>query len=149
MNRRKILTLAGAGLMALAAGPAQAAPLDKYRWKRRLLLVFAPVKPHPNLVVQRRRLKEAAAGLKDREVTVVEVVQDSVFVDGNLAIELNAKNLRKQFDTTIIEFTVLLIGKDGEEKLRRDEPVQAADLFKTIDAMPMRQQEMRQRGQKT
>ncbi|WPZ34604.1 DUF4174 domain-containing protein [Thalassobaculum sp. OXR-137] len=143
------MTLAGAGLLALTAGPAEAAPLDKYRWKRRLLLVFAPVKPHPNLVVQRQRLKEAADGLKEREVTVIEVVQDSVFVDGKLAIELNAKNLRKQFDTTIVEFNVVLIGKDGAEKLRRDEAVQVSDLFKTIDSMPMRQQEMRQRGQKT
>ncbi len=149
MNRRKILTLAGAGLVALAARPAQAGLLDKYRWKRRLLLVFAPVKPHPKLVVQRQRLKDAAAGLKEREVTVIEVVQDSVFVDGKLAIELNAKNLRKEFDTTIVEFNVVLIGKDGGEKLRRDEAVQVEEVFKTIDAMPMRQQEMRQRGQKT
>ena len=149
MNRRKILTLAGAGLLTLTAGPAEAAPLDKYRWKRRLLLVFAPVKPHPSLVVQRQRLKDTAAGLKEREVTVIEVVQDSVFVDGKLAIELNAKSLRREFDTTIVEFTVVLIGKDGGEKLRRDAPVQTEELFRTIDAMPMRQQEMRQRGQKT
>lgn len=143
------MTLAGAGLLALTTPPAHAAPLDKYRWKRRLLLVFAPVKPHPSLVVQRKRLKEATAGLKEREVTVVEVVQDSVFVNGQLAIELNAKALRKNFDTTIVEFKVVLIGKDGGEKLRRSDPVQVDDLFKTIDAMPMRQQELRQRGQKT
>lgn len=141
--------LAGAGLLALAAKPTMAGGMDKYRWKRRVLLVFAPVKPHPNLVVQRRRLAEAATGLKEREVTVVEVVKDSVFVDGKLAIEMDAKALRKEFDTTIIEFTVLLIGKDGGEKVRRDEAITMDELFSTIDAMPMRQQEMRQRGQKT
>jgi hypothetical protein len=136
-------------MLALAAQPAQAAPLDKYRWKRRLLLVFAPVKPHPNLIVQRTRLKAAGDGLKDREVTVIEVVQDTVFIGGTPTIELNAKALRKKFNASIIEFTVVLIGKDGEEKLRRDEAIHAEDLFRTIDAMPMRQQEMRQRGQKT
>ena len=149
MNRRKILTLAGAGLLALTAGQAEAAPLDKYRWKRRLLMVFAPVKPHPSLVVQRKRLKEATEGLEERDVTVVEVVQDSVFIDGNLEIEIDAKAMRKEFDTTIIEFTVLLIGKDGGEKLREDEPITMDKLYDTIDAMPMRQQEIRQRGQKT
>lgn len=149
MHRRELLTLAGSGLLATVTKPALAGPLDKYQWKRRLLLVFAPVKPHPNLVVQRRRLQAAAEGLKDREITVIEVVQDSVFVDGRVAIELNAKALRKEFGASIIEFTAILIGKDGAEKLRRDEPLTADELFKRVDAMPMRQQEMRQRGQKT
>ncbi|MDF1792784.1 MAG: DUF4174 domain-containing protein [Thalassobaculaceae bacterium] len=143
------MALAGSGLLAMVATPASAGLLDKYRWKRRLLLVFAPVKPHPNLVVQRQRLKDATAGLKEREMTVVEVIQDSVFIDGKIAIEMNAKALRKEFGTSIIEFTVILIGKDGKESLRRDKALTADELFQTVDAMPVRQQEMRQRGQKT
>lgn len=149
MRRRDLLALAGSGLVLAAAGPARAGALDKYQWKRRLLLVFAPVKPHPNLVVQRQRLKEAADGLKEREITVIEVVQDTVFIGGTPSIEFNAKQLRKEYGVSIVEFTAVLIGKDGEEKLRRTEAVTVDELFETVDAMPMRQQEMRQRGQKT
>jgi hypothetical protein len=39
-------------------------------------------------------------------------------------------------------FTVVLVGKDTTEKLRQNEVLTAEALFETIDAMPMRQQEM-------
>ena len=150
MRRRELLTLAASGILATGAlaavaAPAQAGLLDRYRWKRRLVLVFAPVKPHPSLVVQRKWLKEAADGLAERDMTVVEVVQDWVYVNGQPTIELNAKALRQEFNASIIEFSVVLIGKDGGEKLRRDEPQTAARLFDVVDAMPMRRHEMRQR----
>jgi len=37
----------------------------------------------------------------------------------------------------------LLIGKDGGVKLKSDAPISNEKLFETIDAMPMRQREMR------
>lgn len=39
-------------------------------------------------------------------------------------------------------FTFILIGKDGGEKMRTDTVVSLAQLYKTIDAMPMRRSEM-------
>ena len=42
-------------------------------------------------------------------------------------------------------FEVLLIGKDGGVKLRRDKPVAAFEITALIDTMPMRQDEMRRR----
>ncbi|MCS4120976.1 hypothetical protein GGP45_001318 [Salinibacter ruber] len=41
-------------------------------------------------------------------------------------------------------FRVVLVGKDGTEKRREAEPVSARSVFDTIDAMPMRQREMRE-----
>ncbi|MEM7620524.1 MAG: DUF4174 domain-containing protein [Pseudomonadota bacterium] len=38
----------------------------------------------------------------------------------------------------------MLLGKDGGEKLRKARRVTADELFALIDAMPMRQQEMRE-----
>lgn len=40
-------------------------------------------------------------------------------------------------------FTLILVGKDGGEKYRSEKPAPAAELFALIDAMPMRQSEMR------
>lgn len=40
-------------------------------------------------------------------------------------------------------FTIVLVGKDGGEKYRSQQVTTAAVLFALIDAMPMRQAEMR------
>ena len=39
-------------------------------------------------------------------------------------------------------FSVVLIGKDGGEKLRRDTVLTTRELFAIVDAMPMRRAEM-------
>ena len=39
-------------------------------------------------------------------------------------------------------FTLILVGKDGTEKLRSHKAVEVETLFETIDAMPMRIREM-------
>jgi len=39
-------------------------------------------------------------------------------------------------------FSVVLIGKDGGEKLRRDSFLSTRELFAFVDAMPMRRAEM-------
>jgi hypothetical protein len=50
--------------------------------------------------------------------------------------------LRRQFRATN-GFAVVLVGKDGSVKLRRTSPIQFKELAATVDAMPMRQDEMR------
>jgi hypothetical protein len=42
-------------------------------------------------------------------------------------------------------FMLVLIGKDGEVKLRKPLPWSVRELTRTIDKMPMRQQEIRDR----
>ena len=39
-------------------------------------------------------------------------------------------------------FVVLLVGKDGGEKFRSETPVPAQEVFRRIDAMPMRRREV-------
>ena len=41
------------------------------------------------------------------------------------------------------EYQNLLIGKDGGVKLKNNSPISNIKIFNTIDAMPMRQREMR------
>lgn len=43
------------------------------------------------------------------------------------------------------EFAVVLIGRDGGEKFRSDDPVSVEELFSKIDEMPVRRREMRER----
>ncbi len=53
------------------------------------------------------------------------------------------KALRTRFHIHPNDFTVILLGKDGGEKFRSYTPVSIEQLTRIIDAMPMRQLEMR------
>ena len=54
-----------------------------------------------------------------------------------------AAALRHRLGLPAKTFRVVLVGKDGGAKLASDAPIPPSRLFGTIDAMPMRRQEMR------
>ena len=100
---------------------------------QRKILVFGK-QDQPALVDEQLKiLDKAAAGVKERDLQVTVVG--------------SADPLGKKFKVKPGQFTVLLIGKDGGEKHRSNQPVSAAEFFAMIDAMPMRQQEMRSKDQ--
>lgn len=100
----------------LAASPAQgAAPADPRR-----LVISAPGPEHPAYREQAAVLLPAWRGLIERDFII-----------------------ETRFGSA--GFSVVLIGKDGGEKLRQTSPLAPADLFALVDAMPMRQAEMRER----
>ncbi len=107
-------------------------PLAIYRWKSRVIVALTPSATDPNLDRQRRLYHDMGDGARERDLVWLEAVGSTPA----------AEALRRRFDVGA-GFTALLIGKDGGEKLRSDIPVGPADLFPLIDAMPMRQQEMR------
>jgi hypothetical protein len=65
---------------------------------------------------------------------------------GAPAPEADAKVLRRRFRVPDDAFRVILLGLDGGAKLTSDEPLTTETLFSTIDAMPMRQRELSERG---
>jgi len=54
-----------------------------------------------------------------------------------------ADSLRERFSVKPGDFVVVLIGKDGGEKLPTEPNVNLGNTFGLIDSMPMGQQEMR------
>ena len=52
---------------------------------------------------------------------------------------------RQRFQIAPEAFAAILVGKDGGEKLRVFAPVSMDRLNRTIDAMPMRKDEMKER----
>lgn len=120
--------------------------LEGYRWKNRLLLVFAP---NANSVLYHRQQQILGIGeqdLNERDVVIILVIRDAVSTQGRLAAPASAVDLRDAYGVLPHEFRVVLIGKDGGVKARRQEPISVADLFALIDSMPMRKREMRQRS---
>ncbi len=108
-------------------GFGQAPPLDALQETHRVLLVFTPSAQDGRFTQQQSFFEGHAAAMKERDLVLV----------------VGAAPERQRFKVAPVEFTVILIGKDGGEKMRSHQPVTAERLERTIDAMPMRQDEMR------
>jgi hypothetical protein len=83
-------------------------------------------------------------GFTDRDLVLVQVLAtDKSYANGQLIDESSAVKLRNRFGVDKENFRIILVGKDGGVKRSDTTPVKAAAIFEQIDAMPMRQQEMR------
>lgn len=132
------LLTSGIGLLAVSAtaGAAGLDPLAPYRWSARVVVASAPTGDDPALVRQRAAFAQMGQQGKDRDLVLVEAVGSGA----------KARALREALDIDGHGFAAVLVGKDGAAKLRAAHPLDAAALFPLIDAMPMRQQEMRAGG---
>ena len=120
--------------------------LSDYQWQHRILLVFAPSPDSSQYRQQMQAWQADAAGTDDRNLKLMQILgTGESLVDGRSLSSASAQRLRQQFGITSEEFAVILVGKDGTEKQRSQTPIDIVALFRTIDAMPMRQQEMRSR----
>jgi hypothetical protein len=121
------------------------APLADLQWRDRVLLVFASSEDdaRPQLEPLMRR----AAELEDRDLVLISIIGDRARVLAGRAYGLSATALRDGYGIAAeAPLTVILIGKDGGEKRRSTRALSGDELFGTIDAMPMRRQEMEKRG---
>lgn len=117
--------------------------MESFVWNKRPLLVFAPDPESPTLRAQRATLADAAPGFRARDMVLIEVLDDAVWIDGVKSEREAATELRSRYGVAEVETAVLLVGKDGGVKLRRNGVLEPRDLFGLIDTMPMRQREMR------
>jgi hypothetical protein len=111
----------------------------------RPLLIFAPKPDDPQLEIQMRRIHDSAAALTERDVVVVAVPYNSPSTTAAMFTDEDAQAARRRFNVAPGDFVVILIGKDGGEKLRAQKPFSIEKLKDTIDSMPMRQDEMKSR----
>lgn len=117
--------------------------LNPYSWKNRILLVFSS-QEYIQFDQQLNLFSAHQSGMDERDLIVFEVLSDKVSqTQGKEYGQNAAEKLRKQYNVDKNDFTVILIGKDGTEKLRQQKVLSIDKLFATIDAMPMRRREMR------
>ncbi len=109
----------------------------------RPLLIFALKPDDPQLEIQLRTLREHAAEAQDRQIVPVAVVYNNPSPTDATFTTTEAEAARRRFRIAPSQFTVILLGKDGCEKLRSTKPLSITKLNDTIDAMPMRQHEMK------
>jgi hypothetical protein len=110
--------------------------LRESRWKKRVLLVAAPNARQADFSTQKALLKANEKDLAERDFLVLDVLYD----------QLSAADQQFLTQKTGIkppQFAAVLIGKDGGVKEKSSRPIPPADLFGTVDKMPMRRTEMR------
>lgn len=126
----------------LGSATAAAAELDDYLWERRPLLVFAPTDRDPRLVETLSRIESSRCDFGDRDMVLGLMVNEgSSTLDGQEVNPDEAQRLRDQYAIGESAFSVLLIGKDGGQKLRVDEVPDLSAIYDLIDGMPMRSRE--------
>ncbi len=115
------------GVIAMGLVATTAATQSPHR------LVVVVGRPNdPRATQQHVALEHDAAALRERDVVVQDITPEA------------ARHERPELGVSSeAAFEVLLVGKDGEVKLRREKLVAASEIITLIDTMPMRQNEMR------
>ena len=115
----------------------------------RPLYVFTPSISDSRAARQISALHENKAEAEERQLVLVleDQSQTLATLPEDLTLRLTRQDsdqaaARRRFKVSQGDFTVILVGKDGEEKLRSRQAIPFARLRKIIDGMPMRQQEM-------
>lgn len=130
-------------LFAISASAQQ--DLSKFKWRNRILLFSAPSLSHEAFKNQWDTFKNQSKKLEDRNLLLFALVKGRIY-DKNLKAVSNydVAALRKKYNMPASFEGLVLIGKDGGTKNKRNYPVEPQFIFETIDKMPMRQQEMRE-----
>ena len=99
--------------------------------QKRQVLIFGPLQSQ-QVTRQLTLLEQDAAGVRERDMHITLAAKEP---------QLYKKHNVEPSDT----FTLILLGKDRGEKYRSTKLTAAQELFDLIDAMPMRQSEMRRK----
>jgi hypothetical protein len=110
---------------------AEGVDLDDFLWTKRVVVVFADTPADPRFKEQMEMLTSRPYDLIVRDVVVV------TDTDPDARSEIR-RTLRPR------GFQVTLIGKDGQVELRKPSPWSSRELSRSIDKMPLRQQEVRE-----
>jgi hypothetical protein len=104
--------------------------LDPFLWVARPVIVFADSPNDPRFIEQLELLNERKMALFERDVVVI--------TDTDTA---NPSEIRRKFRPR--GFSLVLVGKDGQIVLRKPAPWDVRELTRSIDKIPLRQQEIR------
>lgn len=112
--------------------------LNEKKNHRRVLLIYGRDDAQHYLIEQQEALTEAREGVTERDLDVIVLIASEVMEPDRQFLMHDYKLIPSD------NFAGWLIGKDGGIKETYKKPVSTKDLFKVIDSMPMRKQEVKQ-----
>jgi hypothetical protein len=144
-----LIYVAFTSLIIFVDKDATAMDFTQFQWKNRLLFLFAPDSDDP---LYKQLLKEIAAQkaeVDDRDLVVFKILEQGPSqMNSTLLDQPSVDSIRGRYSVSRDQFAIILVGKDGGIKLKRNDRTELKDIFGLIDSMPMRQNEMRQKAQR-
>lgn len=107
--------------------------LSQFLWTKRPLVVFSDSANDPRFIEQMRMIESDLHALELRDVVVL--VDTDPAARSPLRQELRPRG-----------FALVIIGKDGASRIRKPAPWSVREISRSIDKMPARLQEIRERG---
>lgn len=108
--------------------------LSQLKWKKRPVVVFADTPDDPAFATQMRLLLEREEPLRERDVLVITDTDPAANSDLR-------RNLRPR------GFMLAILSKEGQVILRKPFPWDVREISRSIDKMPLRQREIRERNE--
>ena len=126
------------------ASEEKPASLEDFRWKHRVILIFAR---EPYLSNALSNLDELKAEIEERDIAWFVLGDNTLHTnyDGKLDDQLSEELMDSYFTPVPTETAVRLVGKDGTLKSSSID-LNLEATFGLIDRMPMRRGEMRSRS---
>jgi hypothetical protein len=140
---KTIVILSLCSLATFASAALDVFTLDELKWKNRIVITLTN-DGNLNESLQ-QELKENDVEINDRDILYFLISPTAILSnrDCYLSLEDMGDLIQTHFDKDDL-LKVLLIGKDGGVKMETDS-LDLEYLFRLIDSMPMRQQEMKSR----
>lgn len=102
---------------------------DDLTWAARAVVIFADSPNDPRFLQQLDLLNDRLGALAERDVILLADTDPRA--EGQWRTQLRPRG-----------FMLVIMGKDGEVELRKPAPQDVRELTRTIDKMPLRQQEI-------
>ncbi|MWB77853.1 DUF4174 domain-containing protein [Pseudooceanicola sp. 216_PA32_1] len=106
--------------------------LEQFIWEKRPLVIFADSASDPRFIRQMESLHARPGELAERDVVVITDTDPAG--ESPLRQKLRPRG-----------FMLVLVGKDGQIKLRKPQPWDVREISHSIDKTPLRQDEIRER----
>ena len=140
---KQVLAILLLAIFLLNHSTAVSQDLEDYQWKNRIILLKDNNLSSDLLQKQLMQFEIKKDELDEQNVLVFCLIESTVYDSKLVKTSLEAKTLTSQY--ALSDFKgLLLLGKDGGIKLKKEFIVKPSEIFKLIDGMPMRIIEMRE-----
>jgi hypothetical protein len=134
-------------ILLISSTTMSAQDLSSHEWKDRLLIILTSDNSKKLYSDQMEILNEDIKGLKERKLVIYSVMPNQYKKGIQTEKWIQSNLLNDRFREDKKSFEVILMGLDGGIKLRQSEVLSLEKLYGTIDAMPMRRNEIQNKKQ--
>ena len=135
-------------IMSSYSGNSVAQDFSTHKWENRLVLILTDNTNNEKYLNQVQELKNEPDGIKERKIVVYHITPEKFKTGLSGEKWQKSETEYRRYKKTDSQPEIILLGLDGGVKLRAEEFLSTQKLFETIDAMPMRMQEMKRNKNK-